>query len=82
MLVCTVVYKIHLYVEIKCSRYFYFLESTLKIAVTMMVKTLTGCNNWHIRAKSDIGGGTIKIVDVNIRSFQAAPEEESGTVEE
>ena len=45
-------------------------------------KTKTGRNSRHVRAKFDLGGGSYKIADVNIRSIQAAPEEESGAVEE
>ena len=45
-------------------------------------KTKSGRNSRHIRAKFDLGGGSTKIADINIRSIQAAPEEESGTIEE
>ena len=41
-------------------------------------KTKRGRNSQHVRAKFDLGGGTTKIADVNIRSIQAALEDESG----
>ena len=45
-------------------------------------KTATGRNSRHVRALFDLGGGSTKVADLNIRSIQAVPEEESETVEE
>ena len=46
-------------------------------------KTKTAHNSRHVCTQFDLGGGSTKIAHVNIlRSIQAAPEEESNTVEE
>ena len=44
-------------------------------------KTATGRNSRHVRVLFDLGGGSTKVADLNIRSIQAAPEEESDDVE-
>ena len=44
-------------------------------------KTSTGRNSRHVRALFDLGGGSTKVADLNIRSIHAAPEEESEDVE-
>ena len=44
--------------------------------------TKTGPNSQHVCAQFNLGGGSTTIADVNIRSIQVVPAEESNTVEE
>ncbi len=45
------------------------------------LKTKTECNSRHVCALFDLGGDSTKVADVNIRSIQAVPDEESEIVE-
>ena len=71
---------------VECTRHFGKRNKSKLINGTVLSiynkKTKSGRNSRQVRAKFDLGGGSTKIADVNIRSIQAAPEEESGTVEE
>ena len=45
-------------------------------------KTAIGRNSRYVQCQFDLGGGSTKVADVNIRFIQASPEEKSDAIEE
>ena len=77
---------IHVTSESECSRRFGS-NAKVKLVTGTVIgvvnkPTATGRSSWHVKGRFDIGGGTMKVATLNVRSVKMAPSESANDATE